>query len=540
MRIRTRSALALLALAGLLPGCGRDAATSPTSPDRSGGTLVVGLAAEPDSLNVYLARGVEASWIANRVLPRLARERLPTDARPGGFEPEAAASWDFEDGGRTLVVRLRPGVTCEDLRFTLRAQTAPEVAWRGAAIKRHIAGIDCPDARTARVRFAKVYPGQFMDLNDINVLPAALARIPFAAWRATDWSKELPAAGPFRIAAQRPGQEVVLERHAPAGAPGAPRLDRVVLRVVPDAAARTTQLLAGDLDLVPGLTPEDAARVAAAPGLRLERRPDWGYTYLGWNTRARDGKGPHPVLGDARVRRALTLAIDRRALVDVLLKGEGEVPSSPLLAPLPEHDATLAPWPVDRAAARRLLDEAGWRERDGGGRFALELLVQAGSAIKRNAAQMVQQDLAQVGVRVDVVPVENSAFYRTLGERRMDAWIGGWRASARVDTSEILHGAACSSEGNNFGCFSDPEADRLAERARDEMDEAARISGWRAWERVFHAQQPYTMLYRTTLLTGVSRRVHGTGTLTSSDALEGVETWSVDPEEGAPAQSSPR
>ncbi len=527
MRFRTRSvpaalaALVALPAAGLLPGCGREAVQKPAP---SGGTLVVGLAAEPDSLNVYLARGVESSWVANRVLPRLARERLPDAGRPGGFDPDAATSWSAEDGGRALVLRLGPAVTCADLQFTLRAQTAPEVAWRGASIKRHIRAIECPDERTARVLFDAAYPGQFMDVNDLNVLPASLARIPFADWRATDWGRELPAAGAFRVAAVRPGQEIVLERNAAAAVP--PRLERLVLRVVPDAAARVTQLIAGDLDLVPALTPADAARAAAAPGVRLERRADWGYTYLGWNTRK--GNGPHPRLADARVRRALTLAIDRQALVDVLLKGEGEVPASPLLAPLPEHDPALRPLPADRAAAEALLDEAGVPRRDGT-RFSLGLLVQAGSAIKRDAAVLVQRDLAAVGVAVEIVPVENSAFYKTLAQHGMDAWIGGWRASARVDMTEMLHGGACSAEGNNFGCWSDAQADRLAAAARDELDDALRVERWRAWERIFHEQQPYTMLYRTNVLTGVRARVHGTATLTPSDVLEGVEGWTVEP-----------
>jgi ABC-type transport system substrate-binding protein len=236
----------------------------------------------------------------------------------------------------------------------------------------------------------------------------------------------------------------------------------------------------------------------------------------------------HPVLADPRVRRALTLAIDRRAIVDVLLRGEGDVPASPILAPLPEHDPAIVPWPADRAAAAKLLDEAGFPEKKGR-RFALRLMVQAGSAIKRDAAVMLQRDLAAVGVAVEIVPVENSAFYRTLAERAMDAWIGGWRASARVDMTEMLHGSACSAEGNNFGCWSDPGADALAAAARDELDDARRTAGWRAWERTFHEQQPYTMLYRTNVLAGVRARVHGTESLTANDVLEGVETWTVDP-----------
>ncbi len=514
-------------------------AAGPGGDPHRGGTLVVGLANDPDALNVYLARGIESLWLANRLLPRFARETLPGPNVPGGFVPELAASWRVEDGGKVLVFALRHGlkwtdgseVTCADAQFTLKAQTAPEIAWRDAAIKKHVTRIDCPDPYTVKFVFDKPMPSAFMDANDLNLLPRSLARLPFAEWRKADWAKELPAAGAFRYGAVKRGQEIVLERNGPAAA-----LDRIVFRVVPDSATRALQLLSGDIDVAPALTPDDAARVTAGGAARIERRQDWAYTFLGWNTKdPADPKKPHPLFGDARVRLAMTLALDREQLVDALLRGEGEVPASPILAPLPDHDPALAPWPADRARARALLAEAGFADANGDGTldrggtpFAFKVLVQAGSAQKRGAAVMIQQDLARVGVAVEIVPVENSSFYATVAKRGMDAWIGTWRVPARVDMTEMLHASSCSAEGSNFGCWSDPEADRLAGAARDELNDKARADLWRRWEKVFHQQQPYSLLYRGRLLTGVRTRVHGTESLAVNDVLNGVEGWWVD------------
>lgn len=569
-----RSVVSLICGLVILTGNACGAAGSP--PPTPGGTLVVAIGAEPDALNVYLARVAESLLVANRTLPRLAREVVTPAGRQDPFEPELARAWSFQDGGLTLKIDLQEGarwsdgqpVTCEDLVFTLRAQTDPAVAWRGASIKRHIRAIDCPDPRTALVRFTKTYPGQFMDANDLHILPRSLKALPFDKWRGADWAKLLPAAGPFRVAAVRPGQEIVLEKNPAYWTKGRPYLDKVVLRVVPDPTGRVTGLLSGEFDVVETISPGDARRAAGQMGVTILRRPDWAYSYLGWNTldpaawkdyrRQREEacaaarqtpclddpvalaalrrSRPHPLFGDARVRRALTLAIDRQTIVDSVLAGEGEVPASPLLAGLPEHDPQAEPLPFDPAQAKALLRAAGLADGDGDGTLerngracAFDLLVQAGNAPRRGAAILIQQNLAAVGCAVRLVPVENSAFYPTLAQRGMDAWIGGWRASLRVDMTEMLHASACAAEGNNYGCWSESEADRLASAARDTTDDAARRAAWRRWEKIFLQEQPYTLLFRPTLLSGVRERVKGIVTQEPGDALHGIENWWLAP-----------
>jgi peptide/nickel transport system substrate-binding protein len=577
-----RWTVALLALAaagcgdGRERGAGGSGAAGPAPV--AGGTLVVGIKADPDSLNPYLARQSESLLIASRVLPRLWREVLPGDAEPPGLKPELVAGEPrFEDGGKTVRLELRGDaawsdgapVTCEDVRFTWQAQVDPALGWRAASIKRHIASIECAGARTVVARFDRAYPGMLVDLNDLHVLPRSLAALPRDGWRQVDWAAQLPAAGPFRIERAAAGQEVVLARNPSYRGPaGLPRLDRIVFRVVPDTTARLTQLLAGDLDLVDGVPATNAALRAPASGITLVTRPGWGYTYLGWmdidpaayrayragrEAACRAAKQescpdeavavarlaaerPHPLFGDPRVRQAMTLAVDRQALVDTLLAGQGEVPPSPILAPLPEHDASLAASPRDPARARALLAEAGFADRDGDGTldrngrpFAFDLAVQAGNAQRRDAAVLVQRDLAALGIALTIRPVEDSAFFATLGTRGADAWIGRWSVPGRVDMVELLHGQACGTGGLNFGAWSEPEADRLALAAREEPDPGRRAALWRGWEQVFVAEQPYTLLFREARLTAVRDRVRGAETLLANDPLNGVEGWWLAP-----------
>lgn len=573
-RIGTCLCGAALAL-GLLVSAGCGAGSTGPEEKAPEATLVVGLAAEPDSFNIYLA-GTSASLIvADLILPRLAREVMPDETHEGGLEPSLATSWQLEQEGRRLVFHLKPGPTwddgapivCADLQYTLSAQTSPEVAWRGASIKRHIQRIECEDEHTAVFLFDRGYPGQVMDANDLHILPRALEAIPFSQWRQTNWAEKMISGGLFRVASVTPGQQIILERRPEAGAIPEGGIRRLVLRIVADSSSRLTQLLSGDLDLLDDLNPDQLPRLAREKAVVVVRRPGHRYTYIGWNTldpaaygayrrrkqAACDARGdeacldegpeiarlarehPHPFFGDSRVRRAMTLAIDRQTLVDTLLLGEGQIPASPLLAPLPEHDPEIEPRPYDPEQARRLLAEAGFSDSDGDGvlerrgkPFRFRLAVQAGRAERRRAAELIAGQLAAVGVVAEIDPVQNAVFYPALGAHEVDAWVGGWRTSLRVDMSEMLHAGACASGGANFGCWSDEQADALADRAKEERDTKRRVAAWREWERIFERQQPYTMLYSPRQLTAVRSRVHGPReTILPGDPLAGIETWRI-------------
>ena len=184
------------------------------------------------------------------------------------------------------------------------------------------------DAHTVRFHFSEGYPYQLVDANDGKILPRhAWSQLPLAEWRRdTDWFREhLVVSGPYRLAAWTPGQEILLERNERYFEPDLPRLDRVRFRVVPDQSAQIEQLLSGALDFLPSLTADQAARIAASSGVELLVFEGRQYDYICWNTL-------RPPFDDADVRRALTLAIDRQALVDTLWRGYARVAASPILA----------------------------------------------------------------------------------------------------------------------------------------------------------------------------------------------------------------
>jgi peptide/nickel transport system substrate-binding protein len=341
-------------------------------------------------------------------------------------------------------------VTCADVRFTWQAQTSAELGWAGATLKRRIASVDCPDERTAVFRFTAAYADQLVDANDNAVVPRAYGTVALAGWKSFAWPEHMVTCGPFRLVSVSPGQEAVLERDPLWwGAADVP-LDRVVFRVQPQAVAAFERLLEGELHVLPKVPPLRASELTGGSAPRLVDLPSLSFTYVGWNVldpaaylADRKSRGcvssgpcsesvadierlrrerPHPILADPRVRRALTLGIDRRDLIDGLWGGHARVGGTPIVSCLWAHDpASLLPF--DPEGARSLLDDAGWRDEDrdgirerGGKPLEIRVIVNAENQTRRDALDRAAASLARVGVRLIPEPLPRGDF----GERARD------------------------------------------------------------------------------------------------------------------------
>jgi peptide/nickel transport system substrate-binding protein len=258
--------------------------------------------------------------------------------------------------------------------------------------------------------------------------------------------------GPFRFVRSIPNQEWVFEANPdfPAALGGRPYLGRLVVRVIPDENTRFVELMRGALHLA-GIRPAQADHARAAGGVRLRIHKPTTYGFIVWKTRL-------PLCGDARVRRALGMAIDREAIVQGLLGGFGEVgrfTATPRHWQYdPEDPETLLPY--DPNAAGRLLDEAGWRFRDGSGvrtdeqgrplRFTL--VAPHAAQTYTDILPAVQAQLRRVGADVQAQFLElNTRWGQVEGrigpdgerERDFEALLFQWGEYIRLDNSYILH-----------------------------------------------------------------------------------------------------
>ena len=515
-----------LLLPALLAGCARREPAPATLVVASGGGFD-----GPNEVVDPSPRQLEHE-IRSALFLQLLHERPDYQRHPPTFAPELARSWRFSPDRLRLTFQLRDDVrwsdgtpvTAEDVRFTWQAQTSPEVGWPSAYVKERIRDVEVMGPKTVRFHFTEAYPGQLLDANEGFVLPRhAWSRLPFARWAdSADWFAEnLVVDGPFTIERWRPGEELVLARNPRYHRPGRPRLARVVFRVAPEEATRIQDLLTGNAHVVEGIPAERLDEVEGDPDSRTVALWARGYTFIAWNTRREP-------FDDPAVRRALTQAIDRDALVEALWHGRARVSASPIPSSVWAHLHELRPWPYDVAAARRLLAERGFRDSDGdgilerGGRpFSFELSTMGTTQLRRDAVVLIQQQLRQAGIDARPALQEPGTHLARLGEYDFD----GALVSVGIDTGIDLRYAFHSGPpgDSNWGRYANPEVDRLLERIAREPEPVRALPLYHELQRLLHRDQPYTFLWEPQSLVGLAERL--VAVPSPLRTFEGLDEW---------------
>jgi peptide/nickel transport system substrate-binding protein len=534
-----RTPVTFLALAMLVVACGSPESPPPTSTtDGSpvpGGTVVIGLLSDVQSWNPYLADDLLTINLLGLIYPSLAIEQTDYRLHPPSFEPSLARSWSWSDDHLGLTVELDPAaswsdgvpITARDVVFTWQVQMSPEVGWVGAYVKDAIDAVEAVDDDTVKVTFNRRYPYQFMDLNDGPIIPAHVWKsLDFEDWHAADWESLALAGGPFTLKRHTPRQEIVLERNPGYFRPGRPFLDRLVFRISGSDRALVSQLLAGELDFVRSIPPADAPRILQHDELQLVIYEDRSYTHICWNT-ARDH------LTDPRVRRALTMAVNRDTVIDVVYAGYVRPGMGPVLSSFWAFNRELESIPFDPAAARVLLGEAGWRDSDGdgvvdreGAQLTIELLAPSENELRQDIAILVQEDLRTIGVEVEPRFVEWGALSAAMRSGDFDAIVNMWVEPTQIDLAEIWHSPPADQPTFNFGRYANPEVDRLLE----EVSEIATFEEQKPLldriQELIVADQPYTFLVENVRLTAHNSRIRG-ARINAATPFFNVDEWTV-------------
>lgn len=407
----------------------------------------------------------------------------------GELVGDLAEDWQTLDGGRRLRFRLRSGVSFHDGR----PLGAEDVAWTFRSI------LDGTVATAKRAAFDPVARVEAVDRRTVDFhLHAPNASLPVELTMGVVPAGALPAeidarpvgSGPFRFVARSP-ERLSLAAFADHWA-GRPHLDRLALKEVPDATVRTLELMDGAVQLVvDDLPPDVVPRFREDPAYRVVEAASGDYAYLGFNLR-------DPVLADRRVRRAVAHAIDRERLVETLWRGLGVVGETMLPPGHWARDETLPAIPHDLAAARRLLDEAGFEDPDGDGpapRLELELKTST-TEIYLLQAQVIQAMLAEAGIALSIRSLEFATFYADV--QRGDFQVFTLVRTGIVDPNIYrltLHSAATPPAGHNRGFYANPRFDRLIDRANLITDRPARRALYLEAQRILADDLPYVSLF---------------------------------------------
>jgi len=473
-------------------------------------TLVVGTRAEPKTLNPIAITASESQQIAALMFQKLLEEQDDFMS----FKPALARSWSFSPDSLDVTFVLRDDarwsdgapVTASDVRFTWQVETDTTVAWPSASIKAHIRDVEVKDAHTVVFHFDQRYLYPLMDANDGVILPEhLLASIPRQDLKTAPFGRAPVGNGPYVLKRWEAGQYLELARNSSYAGP-APRIERIVIKFVPDAVTLVAQLEAREIDLLESVQAADLAGIKAKrDDVQILETPSRRISFVAWN----ETRAP---LDNAAVRVAMTLGIDRRAIIENAWGGHAQECTSAIVPLLWAYDASIKPLNHDAKDARAALAKLGWRDTNGDGVLdrdgkPLELELLVNDAQNRvDIATLIQAQLKETGVKVNVRVMEYGAYIDRILAMDYDAAVVEWKVQTKVDLTQLFHTSAKRPNGYNFIGYSNPAVDRLIEKALAQRDMVSAKPLWRDAQQAIYQDQAYTFIAVPQELTAIDDR----------------------------------
>ncbi len=480
-------------------GAGTLAAAAET-PTR-GGTAVIAVVADPGHFNPGITTSSNVHAVADSMFNGLVA--LDRDLRP---VPDLAASWTVSDDSTVFTFTLMPGVrwhdgaklTSADVKFTFEEVLFKYHARTKAGLGAMVENIGTPDDQTVVFRLKKPYGAllQGLDVTEAPILPKHL----FSSGDPNNNPANLRpvGTGPFRLESYRAGESTTLVRNPDYFKPGLPYLDKVVIRVIPDDNTRLIALTGGEIDYINGV-----------PGPDIERlRSGGGITLVG-TTRESGGSNcimtvsfnlERPATATLGVRQAVAHAVDRGQILRQVIFGQGRVAEAPISIGIPWAHApgTLAQYDYAPEKARALLDAAGYRPGPDGTRLALDI---THFPTFTKYGVVMRQNLAQVGIKLNLRPLDRAAFVETVFAKRdfdlnlisycngLDPDLGVRRMYVSTNIGNIAF--------SNAAAYRNPRVDALfaAASATAKLDE--RQAFYREIEDIVAKDLPYWWLVET-------------------------------------------
>ena len=461
-------------------------------------SLKIALASEPTAMDPHYHQATPNNAMASQIFETLVAQDAKMSLVPG-----LATSWKALDD-TTWEFKLREGVqfsngqplTPQDVIFTFcRAMNNEEsIAGSYAAVVKKFADVQATDAHTLRIKTLKPYPLLANDLTRTGILWSGIVEhgpITFdlenkcgvtGPWpKVADFNsgKDAIGTGPYKMKSYVKGAGIELERND--GYWGdKPEWRSVTFVPVPNAGSRLTGLLAGDFDVIESPAARDVQRIKSTPGFGYVVTPSVRVVYFQFDVgrdasplvKAPNGKNP---LQDVRVRRAISMAIDRKTIVARIMDGM----ATPANQFLPDGMFGTLPHPpelkYDPEGAKKLLAEAGYPD-------GFEMTLSSTNDRYINDGQITQavaQYLSRVGVKAHVDAMTRSVYFPKRAKREFSFAMGGWSSETGEASSFLQYWVTSYAPDlgmgtSNYGRYSNPELDKVFRQAVTTVDDAKR------------------------------------------------------------------
>jgi len=381
------------------------------------------------------------------------------------LQPELAESWNIEADGKRIVFKLRGGVKFHDgtdfnaeaVKWNIEHRLDKEVASpQRQQLDPIIASVEAIDATTVAFNLKQRSPGLLSLLGErpgFMISPTAAKKF------GKDLGNNPVGTGPFVFKEWVKGSQITVERNPNYWEAGKPYLDRIVFRDIAGSIVGAQRLATGELDFVGDMSPQEILQLQNRPGINLHPITVGRWYSLQWHMY-------EPPFDNAKLRQAIAHGIDRKRINDIVMAGKGALFDGPTPEGLWWFNANARTYPYDPARAKALLAEAGFPN---GFEYTLST-PQIG--VLQQINQLVQEQLAAVGIKLKLEPVAQSEWYDRLVKRTTNMSPNRW--TQRPDPDGLLYILFHSSGFANTSGYKNEQVDKLLEEGRNIYDQAAR------------------------------------------------------------------
>ena len=518
-------------VAVFLSACG--GSSTPSASITNGGTLTWALDADAQSLNPFVAGDVPSVRAIGLLFPSLYAADKNLNVVPDLADGMPSISTD----SKVWTVKLRKDakwtdgtpITADDVVMTVNLQNNPKLDTDAAFDWGELDSVVKVDANTVKFTLKDVF-APFLANNLLTfVAPNSVYGKIDPAKQRTDPVALNPTVtgGPFKFDKRVAGSEIDMVANTTYYA-GRPHYDKAIAKVITDATAAANALINGDVQWHPALGEAGSGGVSkakAATGVQVHDYADLGYIDMRLNTR----KGH--LFDNVLTRQAMASALDKPSIVQAATEGRGFALYGDIVpASWAYDDSSIVKYPLDLAKAKSLMTQAGWtigadgvatRPNPKGGaaqKFIGKIRVRAGKPQRIKAAQIISDQLKQIGMQLTPDPTDFKVFYKPITQGDYDVAIAGFGLTLDPDDYTIFHSSQLTPEhtsGNNWTGYKNPQLDTLIEQERatikstDAATKAARKAIFNQMEKIISGDVVTYMLWADKSAMGWSSNVGG-------------------------------
>ncbi len=470
--------------------------TGPEKP--TPGRLVVGMEQEPATLDPRFAVDVASSRAIQLLFNGLVKKDPASN-----LVPDLAESWETPDP-RTYRFHLRRGVkfhdgkelTATDVKYTFDSIRDTALHSPLAGSYKIIEKIEASEPYTVSFHLSEQFAPFLINMT-MGIVPMHAAK---AAGRR--FATHPVGTGPFSLKKWDRDEELQLQAFDEYFK-GKPHMDEVIFRIIPDDTVRYLELKKGSLDFVQNnLPPDVVAGIEQEEGLKVLKSPGTNYEYIGFNLR--DNYCRH-----REVRQAVAYSLNIPLMIRHLLKGLGTEATGILYPGHWSYNPDVPRYEHNPELARELLDRAGFPAREDGYRFTLEYKTTQAD-LSRRKGEVIQQQLASVGIRVKLSSYEWSAFFADIRRGNFQLYSLQWVGVTEPDIYYYLfHSNSIPPEGANRGHYINPTLDNLIEAGRFTLDVERRKAIYGEIQKIIAHDLPYISLWYNVNVAVMKKNLEG-------------------------------